>query len=157
MRRAESTKRRSKGVIETYTPNPSDRIILNNDNDDKRQIVEHCQLQGKIIFNPICDWSDNDVKEYINQEHLILTPLYNCGFNRVGCIGCPLAGKKKRFAEFARYPKYRNMYIRAFNKMLEMRKQRGKATQHANGLEVYHWWMQDGVLPGQLSFDGEDW
>lgn len=33
----------------------------------------------------------------------------------------------------------------------------GKATQHANGLEVYHWWMQDGVLPGQLSFDGEDW
>ncbi|MFR2255943.1 MAG: hypothetical protein ACLS6I_03410 [Ruminococcus sp.] len=26
-----------------------------------------------------------------------------------------------------------------------------------NGLEVYHWWMQDGVLPGQLSFDGEDW
>jgi hypothetical protein len=41
--------------------------------------------------------------------------------------------------------------------MLEVRKQRGKATQHANGLEVYHWWMQDGVLPGQLSFDGEDW
>ena len=157
VRRAESTKRQSKGVIETYTPNPSDRIILNNDNDDKRQIVEHCQLQGKIIFNPICDWSDNDVKEYINQEHLILNPLYNCGFNRVGCIGCPLAGKKKRFAEFARYPKYRNLYIRAFTKMLEMRKQRGKATQHANGLEVYHWWMQDGVLPGQLSFDGEDW
>lgn len=55
------------------------------------------------------------------------------------------------------YPKYRKMYIRAFDKMLEVRKQRGKATQHANGLEVYHWWMQDGVLPGQLSFDGEDW
>lgn len=72
VRRAESTKRQSKGVIETYTPNPSDRIILNNDNDDKRQIVEHCQLQGKIIFNPICDWSDNDVKEYINQEILFL-------------------------------------------------------------------------------------
>ena len=49
------------------------------------------------------------------------------------------------------------MYTRAFDKMLEVRKQRGKATQHANGLEVYHWWMQDGVLPGQLSFDGEDW
>lgn len=43
------------------------------------------------------------------------------------------------------------------DKLLEVRKQRGKATQHANGLEVYHWWMQDGVLPGQLSFDGEDW
>ena len=41
--------------------------------------------------------------------------------------------------------------------MLEMRKQRGKATQQTDGLEVFHWWMQDGVLPGQLSFDGDDW
>lgn len=94
-------------------------------------------------------------KRYYDKP-LMVYPLYSCGFDRVGCIGCPMTGKK-RFAEFARYPKYRNMYIRAFNKMLEVRKQRGKATQHANGLEVYHWWMQDGVLPGQLSFDGEDW
>lgn len=156
VRRAESTKRRSKGIIETYSSNLSNRIVLNNDNDDKRQIVEHCQLQGKIIINPICDWSDSDAREYINQEHINLNPLYSCGFDRVGCIGCPMANKK-RFAEFARYPKYRKMYIRAFDKMLEVRKQRGKATQYANGLEVYHWWMQDGVLPGQLSFDGEDW
>jgi len=157
IRRAESVKRKSRGIFETYTSNKKNRIILNNDNDDKRRVIEHCQLQGKTIINPICDWSDNDVKEYIHQEHIILNPLYSCGFSRVGCIGCPMAGKK-RFIEFARYPKYRDMYIRAFDKMVKFRKQNGKAMPWANGLDVFHWWMEDNVLPGQLTIDGEnDW
>lgn len=157
IRRAESVKRKSRGIFETYTSNKKNKIILNNDNDDKRRVIEHCQLQGKTIINPICDWSDNDVKEYIHQEHIILNPLYSCGFSRVGCIGCPMAGKK-RFIEFARYPKYRDMYIRAFDKMVKFRKQNGKAMPWANGLDVFHWWMEDNVLPGQLTIDGEnDW
>lgn len=158
VRRAESVKRQSRGILETYTSNKSNRIILNNDNDDKRQIIERCQLQGKIIVNPICDWSDDDVKEYIQQEHITLNPLYSCGFSRVGCIGCPMAGKK-RFAEFARYPKHRDLYIRAFDRMLEVRKQAGLTTNTwQSGIDVYHWWMEDNVLPGQLTIDGEnDW
>lgn len=158
VRRAESVKRQSRGILETYTSNKSNRIILNNDNDDKRQIIEHCQLQGKIIVNPICDWSDDDVKEYIQQEHITLNQLYSCGFSRVGCIGCPMAGKK-RFAEFARYPKHRDLYIRAFDRMLEVRKQAGLTTNMwQSGIDVYHWWMEDNVLPGQLTIDGEnDW
>mgnify|MGYP004670330255 CR=1 FL=1 len=157
VRRAESVKRQSRGIFETYTSNKSNKIILNNDNDDKRRIIEHCELQGKTIINPICDWTDDDVKEYIQQEHIILNPLYFCGFSRVGCIGCPIAGKK-RFFEFARYPKFRDMYIKAFDEMVKVRKQNGKVTQWSNGIDVFHWWMEDNVLPGQLTIDGEnDW
>lgn len=157
VRRAESLKRQSRGILETYTSNKSQKIILNNDNDDKRQIIEHCQLQGKTIVNSICDWSDDDVKEYIQQEHITLNPLYSYGFSRVGCIGCPFAGKK-RFIEFARYPKYRDLYISAFDKMVQVRKQNGKVTQWFSGIDVYHWWMQDNVLPGQLTINGDnDW
>lgn len=157
VRRAESVKRQSRGILETYTSNKSKKIILNNDNDDKRQIIERCQLQGKIIVNPICDWTDDDVKEYIKQEHITLNSLYSCGFHRVGCIGCPIAGKK-RFIEFARYPKYRDLYIRAFDKMVQVRKRNGKVTQWLNGIDVYHWWMEDNVLPGQMTINGEnDW
>lgn len=156
VRRAESVKRKSRGLVETYTNNPSKRIILNNDNDDKRQIVEHCQLQGKIIINPICDWSNEDVKDYINQEHIELNPLYQCGFNRVGCIGCPIAGKKRN-KEFVNFPQYKKLYIKSFDKMLLARKQDGLiANTWQSGLDVYHWWMEDGVLPGQLSIDDEN-
>lgn len=157
VRRAESVKRKSRGIFETYTSNKTNIIILNNDNDDKRRIIEHCQLQGKTIINPICDWADDDVKEYIQQYRITLNPLYSCGFSRVGCIGCPMAGKK-RFIEFARYPKFRDMYIRAFDVMVKVRKQNGKTTQWSNGIDVFHWWMEDNVLPGQLTINGEnDW
>lgn len=54
-------------------------------------------------------------------------------------------------------PKYQDAYIRAFDKMLEERKRRGKmqGTWRAGttGRDIFHWWMEDGVLPGQMEFD----
>ena len=43
-------------------------------------------------------------------------PPYND--KRLGCIGCPMAGEKKRLADFERYPKYKAAYIMAFEKMI---------------------------------------
>ena len=55
------------------------------------------------------------------------------------------------------WPAYEKLYIRAFDKMLEIRRQRGKLggswRSDTTGEDVFHWWMEDGVLPGQLSFD----
>ena len=70
-----------------------------------------------------------------------------------------MAERKGRYKEFALYPKYRNLYIRAFDRMLEVRKQAGLTTNTwQSGIDVYHWWMEDNVLPGQLTIDGEnDW
>jgi phosphoadenosine phosphosulfate reductase len=158
VRRAESIKRKSAGVIETRHKNINKRIIINNDNDEKRQIVERCQMQSKIAYNIIADWDNETVKDYIDSEHINCNPLYQCGFNRVGCIGCPMAGKIRKF-EFARYPKYRDLYIRAFDKMIKVRKAENKdCYSWHTGLDVFHWWMEDGVLPGQMTIDGEiDW
>lgn len=151
VRRAESVKRTSRGLLETINSNIDDRIILNSDNDDRRMIIERCQMQSKIMCNVIVDWDNNLVKDYIQSCHLNLNPLYN-EFNRVGCIGCPMAGKRSRQIEFAKYPAYKNMYIKSFDRMLAVRKLNGKDCKNwQTGLDVYHWWMEDGVLPGQLS------
>ena len=70
---------------------------------------------------------------------------------------CPIAGRKGRQFEFARYPTFERAYIHAFDRMLKMRVVRGKLDGSwrtgTTGKDVYHWWMEDGVLPGQLSFD----
>lgn len=64
-----------------------------------------------------------------------------------------MAGKSGRMAEFVRYPKYKQLYIRTFDKMLEERARRGKMTgiwrMGTTGEDVFHWWMEDGVLVGQ--------
>ena len=158
VRWAESEKRaNNRGVLEITHRDKEKRIILNNDNDESRRLFEACTLKGKRVCNPIIDWSDADVWDYIQSEHIVVNPLYQEGFNRVGCVGCPMAGTKGRQFEFARYPKFREMYIRAFEKMMDerIRRNRIQGTWRigTTGRDIYHWWMEDGVLPGQLAFE----
>lgn len=135
-------------------------LILNNDNDDKRRLFERCELKAKAVCNPIIDWTDDDIWDYIRTEHLPLNPLYNCGFSRVGCVGCPMAGKHAREREFAMWPKYKAMYIAAFGRMLQERERRGKLEGNfrwgKTPEDVFNWWMEYDVLPGQENlFGGE--
>lgn len=78
--------------------------------------------------------------------------MYKMGYLRVGYIGCPTAGKK-RWKEFADFPGYKKAYIRAFERMLEKRKESGLTQKWKTGEEVFLWWMEDDTIPGQMSFD----
>lgn len=131
----------------------SDEIMLNNDNDEKRRITEHCMQKNRMVVNPIIDWKDSDIWDFIESESICTNCLYKEGYDRVGCIGCPMAIKKKRQQEFSDFPKYKQAYINAFDRMLEMRKFRGKESKWKNGREVFLWWMEDENIEGQLSFD----
>lgn len=153
VRWGESAKRaKNRGIYEAGRV-----IMLNNDNDDRRRLFETCTVKTKRVCNPIIDWTDRNVWDYINAEKIHVNPLYQCGFSRVGCIGCPMAGTAERQREFARYPTYQAAYIRAFEKMIEERIRRGKMDGSwrigTTGMEIFHWWMKDGVLPGQIGFD----
>ena len=94
-------------------------LIMNDDNDESRRIVENCYRTRKVMVNPIVDWTDEEVWEYIHQQNLPYCELYDQGYTRIGCIGCPLAGAEKMKRDFERYPKYRDNYIRAFARMIK--------------------------------------
>ena len=158
VRWAESVKRRNnRGVYENFTANPEKKIILNNDNDENRRLFESCALKGKRICNPIVDWTDRDVWDYIRSERLPMNPLYEMGFYRVGCIGCPMAGKT-RWKEFALFPTYRHAYTKAFGRMLEAIHRDGGRTKWKTEEDVFAWWMEDFQVEGQMSLeDFEEW
>lgn len=130
----------------------SDEKMLLSDNGDTRRLFEKCQLKAKTAVNPIIDWKDHDIWEFINQGHICTNPLYQCGYNRVGCIGCPMAGKN-RWKEFADFPKVKNAYIHSFGRMLEARKAKGKPTKWKTGYDVFLWWMEDDNIEGQMNFE----
>lgn len=153
----ESTSRKAnRGVYEALGSSKAQNIILNNDNDDRRMLFENCRLKAKRVVNPIIDWTDDDVWGFLQDAKVPLNPLYSEGFYRVGCVGCPFVGKKRE-KEFARWPKYKGMYISAFDRMLEERKRRGKMQgswrMGTTGLDVFNWWMEYDILPGQMNFD----
>lgn len=43
-----------------------DTIVMNDDNDPARRMVEHCYRTQKTMLNPIVDWTDEDVWDYLN-------------------------------------------------------------------------------------------
>lgn len=127
----------------------SDEVMLLDDNLEKRKIVERCQMKGKMVVNPIIDWKNTDIWEYIRAEHIDYNELYDNGYTRVGCIGCPMASKG-RWKEFSDFPTYQRAYIRAFDKMLESAKKAGKTPKWKTGQEVFLWWMEDQNIAGQM-------
>lgn len=154
VRWAESTARKRRGGLEVLTSKPQNKLILSNDNDENRRLFETCQLKGTRVVNPIVDWQTADIWDYVGAEKIPMNPLYCEGFHRVGCVGCPMASKA-RAMEFARYPRIKAAYIRAFDRMLDKRIALGKDTHSwRSGVDVFHWWMEDGVLPGQEVLGG---
>ena len=116
-------------------------IFLNSDNDEKRKMLETCLVKGKHILNPIVDWSDSEVWEFIHQYKIPYCKLYDEGFKRLGCIGCPMGGSKGMKAQFERYPKYYHNYLKAFDRMLKARREDDQEWKTA--LDVMNWWMSD--------------
>lgn len=146
-----------------FRPTRQGGVMLMNDNDENRKLVEFCYRRHKTTLNPIIDWTDAEVWRFIRQERIPYCCLYDEGFHRLGCIGCPMATRRGRSIEFARWPKYLTAYLHAFERMIREREKRGKLDgtwrMGTDPMEIFHWWMQDGVLPGQFVMEefNDDW
>lgn len=96
-----------------------DFVVFMDDNSTARQMVEQCYAKKKTTVNPIIDWTEEDVWEFLND--VVKVPhceLYDEGFTRLGCIGCPLQGRKGMLRDFERWPRYKQKYIKAFDRMI---------------------------------------
>lgn len=141
VRRAESARRSQRRGFEKDTRNKEKRFL--DDNAEDRRETEYCMQRNTYICNPIIDWSDEAVWHFIKEKNLPYCKLYDEGYRRLGCIGCPMASVKERARAFSRYPKYADLYKRAFQKMIDACADRSKLTW-ADGEEVFHWWLYGG-------------
>lgn len=137
-----------------YDVNKKGNLIMNMDNSPNRRLVEHCYRTTNTMINPIIDWTDDDVWAFLHHYGCKSNPLYQCSNNRIGCIGCPLASYKKRLREFEIYPKYKRLYISAFDKMLQVHGERGHEDAWQNGTDVFNWWL--GLDENQMTFFEEE-
>lgn len=126
-------------------------LIMNDDNDDARRMVEHCFRTKKTMVNPIIDWTDDDVWEFLNEVAKVPhCKLYDPPYSkkRLGCIGCMMSGNKRMIADFEQYPKYKVAYIKAFDKMIANHPGNyiillGKRipTDKLCGSQMFDWWL----------------
>lgn len=140
VRRAESFKRSKRGGVEVS--NYKTRRYENIDPDNPQQeTVHYCMQHSKRILNPIIDWTNDEVWEFIKKYNVPYCSLYDEGYKRLGCIGCPMGGGKHQIEEFKRYPKFKNLYMKAFNKMLGNREDKENAGSWKTAKDVFEWWV----------------
>ena len=118
-----------------------EQTIMNDDNAESRRMVEQCYRTQRTMINPIVDWSNSEVWEFIRERNLSYCSLYDEGFKRLGCVGCPMGDTRGMKKDFARWPQYKALYIKAFDEMLKVRKEKGKDDMWTDGQEVFDWWL----------------
>lgn len=127
----------------TQTKTNRGGVVLNDDNDEARRAVEVCFRTRKTLVNPIIDWTDEDVWEFIHKYNIPYCELYDKGKKRLGCIGCPMNTSIQK-QELDEYPKYKEQYLRCFDKMVQNRKNRGLSNgRWKTGQDIYDWWVND--------------
>lgn len=145
VRKAESVKRAlTRGGLEIGVGKKEKREHYDPDNPTP-ELMYICKQHYRKILNPIYDWSTEEVWEFIKDYDVKYCCLYDEGYKRLGCIGCPYASKEARIREFERYPAYKKLYIKAFEKMLVYRHEHGVDVGRAdwqNGEDVFNWWMR---------------
>ena len=140
VRWAESINRKNKRkAFEVQKPKA---FMLFDDNDKGRRLFENCMQKGKRVVNPIVDWLDEDVWQFIRNRNITYCKLYDEGFHRLGCIGCPMAGEKRK-KEFDRWPKYKESYLRAFGRVIKNRKAKGLKCTWDTAEEMMDWWLDE--------------
>ncbi len=103
----------------------------------------------KIFVRPIITWTKSEVWEYIHYYNLPFCSLYSEGFERLGCIMCPIANYRKRLFEMEYFPKIAYLWRRTCAEIVADRLSRGNISkrgkpykhQHKTGDELFNWWL----------------
>lgn len=123
-----------------YKVTPQGGIALPLDNRENAQMVEQCYRTRDTTINPIIDWTDAEVWEFIHEYKVPYCELYDQGYKRLGCIGCPMSSNQQK--ELEDYPKYKELYLRAFAKMLDKMNDSKLITTWTSPESVMLWWFK---------------
>lgn len=116
------------GIRKAESFNRSKRLMFEIAKNDK----------SKRFIHIILDWSYSDVWYYIKTLDLPYCSLYDEGWKRIGCIGCPMAGKNDLARQFLRYPNHKKAYINSIQKALNEKPSKNFGT---NAEEMFNWWI----------------
>lgn len=147
VRHGESYRRAKRGEVEIITRRRHPEYVRGSlDEFEQHQQVESNCIRGKdkLIINPILDWSEQDVWDFLNYSDLPHCELYDRGYTRVGCLFCPMASRRALQMMLKDYPKYAAAYIRLIHRIREERRNTGgwDVYGEASDQDVFTAWIQ---------------
>lgn len=112
----------------------------NNTSSFECKIIKGAKKNKAVVCNPIYKLTDSDIWLYIKNEKIKINPLYSKGYKRVGCVGCPMAGKHRK-KEFVDNPAYKINFIRLCDYILSHDNK--IEYDFLNGEDYFRWWLEE--------------
>lgn len=66
-----------------------------------------------LLVSPIIDWTEQDVWTFLRAVGAEHCELYDQGFTRIGCLGCPMSSPRQKQLENKRWPHVKRGWIQA--------------------------------------------
>lgn len=111
---------------------------VNITNADEEKTLGCIHGKESLLISPIIHWTEQDVWDFLND--VVKVPhclLYDEGWHRIGCIGCPMSSFKQKTLENERYPHVKRGWLRAIKKIRDGGIQkRIYLVEHPQGLDA---------------------
>lgn len=102
------------------------------------------ELKDMILIKPIFHWTEGNVWNYIHSNNLPYCSLYDEGRTRLGCICCPMQRSAGMLRDAERWPKYKEHFIRVFQRVVDRRIEKGDVSMKwRTGEDVWETWTSD--------------
>ncbi len=116
----------------------------------KRKMIETCyRHKSKRFLNIIIEWTTTEVWEYIREHHIEYCSLYDEGFDRLGCVLCPMTRNVAQQME--RWPRLCRAWEKAIKATFKPTDREG-AFKTAD--EYWRWWL-DRDASRKIKDDGQ--
>ena len=136
IRRDESARRKKRNEFEVnrdYSGNFDQWNIQHQD------VVSCINGKDKIILSPIIDWTYREVWDFLNYYNIQHCSLYDKGYNRIGCILCPMSNRNQKIREMRDFPHVKKKWLDTIKWLQENKWNRSKIKETPEF--IFKWWM----------------
>ena len=117
IRKQESVKRSKRNEIEGSRHQFSE--TFDQFSEHKEKMVSCIKGKDKILISPILYWTEKDVWKFLNTNNIPHCCLYDEGYQRIGCILCPMTSYKTKIKDINRFPHVKRNWIKTIKKLID--------------------------------------
>lgn len=138
IRKGESVRRSKRNEVETGNRKFSGNF--DQFSEHRETMITCVGGKDKILISPIFNWTEKEIWEFIRKYKIGYCKLYDEGYNRIGCILCPMANRKQKIKDCKRFPHVRRKWIQTIQKLINA----GYIDHNFSDAEFgFNWWISD--------------
>lgn len=138
IRKEESAKRAKREEISTLFKGKKSEETFDQWSYHEEEMVTCVGGKGKILISPLIYWKERDVWEFLNANNIPHCELYDKGYNRIGCICCPMSSYKQKIKGIKDYPHVKRNWLKTIQWLID----NGYIKHNFDNAEfAFRWWI----------------